>query len=133
MNIGAAARSSGVTAKMIRHYEAIGLLPPAPRSDAGYRHYSEADVATLRFIRHARSLGFGLDAIGELVSLWHNRQRESREVKALAQGHIETLEAKVRELEAMIGALRQLVSHCHGDHRPDCPILEGLENAPQGR
>lgn len=129
MNIGQAAQQSGVSAKMIRHYETIGLLPAAARSDAGYRRYSEKDVSTLRFIRTARDLGFGLEAIGELLSLWRNRQRERREVKRLAQAHIATLEAKVAELNGMIGALRELAAHCHGDHRPDCPILEGLEQA----
>ncbi|HEX5802682.1 MAG TPA: Cu(I)-responsive transcriptional regulator [Azospira sp.] len=126
MNIGQAAKLSGVSSKMIRHYEAIGLLPAAARSAAGYRHYGEREVSTLRFIRAARDLGFGLEPIGELLSLWQNRQRESREVKRLAQAHIATLEAKVSELNGMIGALRELAAHCHGDHRPDCPILEGL-------
>lgn len=112
---------------MIRHYEAIGPLPPAPRSDTGYRRYGDNDAAALRFIRAARELGFSLDEIGELLSLWRRRDRTSREVKALAQTHIEPLEAKVAELERMVGALRNLIAHCHGDHRPDCPILDGLE------
>jgi Cu(I)-responsive transcriptional regulator len=128
MNIGQAAKLSGVSTKMIRHYEAIGLLPQAARSDAGYRRYGDKDISTLRFIRTARDLGFGLDAIGGLLSLWHDRQRESREVKRLAQAHIATLEAKVAELNDMIGALRELAARCHGDHRPDCPILAGLEH-----
>lgn len=132
MNIGEAAARSGVSAKMIRHYEAIGLLPAAPRSDAGYRHYSDNDASTLRFIRAARDLGFGLDTIGDLLSLWQNRQRESREVKALAQQHIDALEAKVAELNGMIGALKTLVACCHGDDRPDCPILEGLSTPATG-
>lgn len=126
MKIGEAAQESGVSAKMIRHYETIGLLPAAPRRDSGYREYQDRDVETLRFIRSARDLGFGLDAIGELLSLWRNQQRASRDVKALAERHIATLEAKVAELNAMIGALRTLSACCHGDNRPDCPILEGI-------
>jgi Cu(I)-responsive transcriptional regulator len=128
MNIGEAARLSGVSAKMIRHYEAIGLLPAAARTGAGYRTYNDNDAGTLRFIRSARDLGFGLDAIHELLSLWHNRSRESREVKSLALEHIGTLEAKVAELNSMIATLRKLAGHCHGDHSPDCPILDGLSN-----
>lgn len=128
MNIGQAASQSGVSAKMIRHYEAIGLLPPAPRSEAGYRHYSDNDASTLRFIRAARDLGFSLERVGALLSLWQRRDRTSREVKALAQQHIGELEAKVDELNRMIAALQTLIVHCHGDHRPECPILEGLES-----
>jgi MerR family transcriptional regulator, copper efflux regulator len=126
MQIGEAAKHSGVSAKMIRHYESIGLLPAASRSTAGYRRYGENDVSTLRFIRAARNLGFSLDNIRELLSLWQKRDRTSREVKRLAEQHIETLEAKVRELNAMIAALDALACHCHGDDRPECPILEGL-------
>lgn len=129
MNIGEAAKQSGVSAKMIRHYESIGLLPTAERALSGYRTYSDTDVSNLRFIRAARDLGFGLDAITDLLSLWQNRNRESREVKALALTHIQALENKVAELNAMIEALRQLSASCHGDHRPDCPILEGLSGA----
>ncbi len=132
MQIGEAAQRSGVSAKMIRHYESIGLLPAASRSPAGYRHYGENDVSTLRFIRAARDLGFGLDAVRELLSLWQKRDRTSREVKTLARRHIDALEAKVRELNAMISALDDLARHCHGDDRPDCPILEGLV-APRRR
>lgn len=131
MNIGEAAKQSGVSAKMIRHYESIGLLPTAERALSGYRTYSDTDVSNLRFIRAARDLGFGLDAITDLLSLWQNRNRESREVKALALTHIQALENKVAELNAMIEALRQLSASCHGDHRPDCPILEGLSGAVQ--
>jgi Cu(I)-responsive transcriptional regulator len=127
MNIGDAARLSGVSAKMIRHYESIGLLPAAARSDTGYRHYGESEVNSLRFIRAARDLGFGLGQIGDLLSLWQRRDRESREVKALALEHVRLLEAKAGELERMIAALHELIAHCHGDHRPDCPILEGLQ------
>lgn len=127
MNIGETARVSGVSAKMIRHYESIGLLPVAPRSEAGYRHYSDNDARTLRFIRSARDLGFSLERIGDLLSLWQKRDRTSREVKSLAQEHIGELEAKVVELNSMIAALRSLMIHCHGDHRPECPILSGLD------
>jgi len=130
MNIGEAARLSGVSAKMIRHYETIGLLPAATRSDSGYRRYGDNDVSTLRFIRAARDLGFSLERVGELLSLWQNRTRESREVKRLALTHIAALEAKVAELNGMIDALRELATHCHGDHRPDCPILDGLGSSP---
>ena len=133
MNIGEAARASGVSAKMIRHYESVGLLAAAPRTDAGYRQYSERDVHTLGFIRHARDLGFGIPQIGELLSLWQDRDRSSRQVKALAQAHIEALERKVQELQAMKTTLSHLVACCHGDDRPDCPILDGLaQDEPTG-
>ena len=128
MNIGQAARASGVSAKMIRHYEAVGLVPAASRTEAGYRQYGAADVHTLRFIRHARDLGFSIPEIGELLGLWHDRQRPSRQVKALAQAHIEDLERKAQELLAMKATLEHLVHCCHGDDRPDCPILETLAN-----
>ena len=126
MNIGEAARASGVSAKMIRHYESVGLFPEAVRSDAGYRQYGDADVSTLRFIRQSRDLGFSLEQIRELLDLWQNRRRPSRQVKALAQAHIEELEEKLQELHAMKATLEHLVRHCHGDERPDCPIIEGL-------
>ncbi|MGC3965510.1 MAG: Cu(I)-responsive transcriptional regulator [Rhodocyclaceae bacterium] len=126
MNIGEAAKASGLSAKMIRYYESIGLLPEAARSLSGYRRYGDGEVHTLRFIRHARDLGFGLEDVTLLVSLWHDRQRASREVKDLAQQHITSMEAKVAELNAMIATLRQLAECCHGDDRPDCPILEGI-------
>jgi len=126
MNIGQAAMASGVSAKMIRHYEAVGLLPAAARTDAGYRQYGDADVHTLRFIRHARDLGFSLPEVGELVGLWRDRRRPSRQVKALASAHIHELEQKAQELLAMKAALEHLVHCCHGDDRPECPILESL-------
>lgn len=126
MNIGEAARASGVSAKMIRHYESVGLLPAALRTSAGYRQYGDRDVHTLRFIRHARDLGFGIGQIHELLNLWNDRLRPSRQVKALAQSHIDTLSRKIRELQAMQQTLQHLVHGCHGDDRPDCPILDGL-------
>ena len=126
MNIGEAAGASGVSAKMIRHYEELGLLPPARRSAAGYRQYEPADIHTLRFIRHSRDLGFSLAEITELVSLWQDRKRPSRQVKALAEAHIRELEQKAAEILAMKTALERLVDGCHGDDRPDCPILDGL-------
>jgi MerR family copper efflux transcriptional regulator len=126
MNIGEAAKASGVSAKMIRHYEEVGLIPVAARTDAGYRRYRHADVHTLRFVRHARDLGFSIAEIGELVGLWHNRRRPSRQVKALAQAHIQELEQKAQELLAMKATLEHLVHCCHGDDRPECPILETL-------
>ena len=126
MNIGEAAGSSGVSAKMIRHYEALGLLPAARRAESGYRQYAQNDVHNLRFIRHARDLGFSLSEIAELVSLWQNRRRPSRQVKALAEAHMKELEQKATELLAMKSALEHLVRCCHGDDRPECPILDGL-------
>jgi MerR family copper efflux transcriptional regulator len=132
MNIGEAARASGVSAKMIRHYEAAGLLPPAQRSEAGYRQFGAQDVHALRFIRHARDLGFGSDGIAALLSLWHDRSRPSRQVKALAQAHIEQLDAKLAELQAMKVTLEQLVHGCQGDDRPDCPILQSLAGEALG-
>jgi len=126
MNIGEAAKRSGVSAKMVRHYESLGLLPSVARTDAGYRQYADREVHTLRFIRHARDLGFSIEQIGELLALWHNRRRSSRQVKALAQAQIDKLELKLREIEAMKATLEHLVHCCHGDDRPDCPILASL-------
>ena len=126
MNIGEAASASGVSAKMIRHYEGIGLLPPVNRTVSGYRQYSDKEVSTLRFIRHCRDLGFSLEQIGELLDLWQNRKRSSRQVKALAQAHIAELDAKLKELEEMRSTLEHLVHCCNGDDRPDCPIIESL-------
>ncbi|MFH5923938.1 Cu(I)-responsive transcriptional regulator [Roseomonas xinghualingensis] len=126
MRIGEAAEASGVSAKMIRHYEAVGLLPAAARRESGYRDYGDADVHVLRFIRRARDLGFSLPEIGGLLALWGDRHRASAEVKRLALAHVEALEAKARDLSAMAATLRHLAAHCHGDGRPDCPILEEL-------
>jgi MerR family copper efflux transcriptional regulator len=126
MNIGAAAKASGVSAKMIRHYESLGLVPKAGRTEAGYRQYSDNDVHVLRFIARARDLGFSIAEIGELLGLWKNRRRSSAQVKALALKHIADLDAKVRELRAMQATLEHLAHCCHGDQRHDCPILEEL-------
>lgn len=128
MNIGEAAKASGVSAKMVRHYESVGLLPQALRTEAGYRRYADKDVNTLRFIRHSRALGFSIEQIRELLGLWQNRRRSSRMVKALAQAHIEELDAKLEELHAMKATLENLVRGCHGDERPDCPIIETLSS-----
>lgn len=131
-NIGQAAGAVGVSAKMIRHYEAVGLLPKARRTFSGYRQYSDADLHTLRFIRHARDLGFSIKQIGELVSLWQNRRRPSSMVKALAQAHITELERKAAQTLAMKKTLDHLVHCCHGDERPECPILESLGAVDDG-
>ncbi|MBP6851162.1 MAG: Cu(I)-responsive transcriptional regulator [Rhodoferax sp.] len=127
MNIGQAASASGVSAKMIRHYEAVGLVAAPQRTDAGYRQYTDTEVHTLHFIRRARDLGFSIRQIGELVGLWQDRKRPSRQVKALAQAHIQELETKAQALLAMKATLEHLVHCCHGDDRPDCPILQTLE------
>ena len=132
LSIGAAAKASGVSAKMIRHYESIGLLPRAERSNGNYRLYAAQDVHNLRFIHRARSLGFPLETIRELLALWRNRQRSSAQVKKLALSHVETLEAKIAEMQEMAAALKHLAHNCHGDERPDCPILEGLATGASG-
>ncbi len=126
MNIGDAARLSGVSAKMIRHYEAVRLMPPARRTDAGYRLYDDREIGTLRFVRHARDLGFSIEQIRELLSLWQNRRRPSRQVKAFAEAHIAELDQKLAALGAMKATLEHLVASCHGDERPECPILDRL-------
>jgi len=126
INIGRAAEASGVSAKMIRHYESVGLLPAAGRTVAGYRIYRDSDVHMLRFIRRARDLGFSMKEIGILVSLWQNRGRASGDVKKLAARHMRHLDDKIRDLQAMRDTLAHLALHCQGDGRPDCPILEDL-------
>ena len=126
MNIGEASRASGISAKMIRHYEEIGLLPAAQRSFSGYRQYGDNDLHTLRFIRQARLLGFGISQIETLLDLWRDRGRPSAEVKALAKAHIDELDARIAELKRMRATLAALSHACHGDDRPDCPILEGI-------
>ena len=125
--IGTAAARSGVSARMVRHYESLGLLPPVQRTDSGYRQYSEADIHTLRFIKRARDLGFSMDAIGELVGLWHDRERSSATVRQIAQAHLAELESRIASLQSMQQTLAHLVHCCHGDARPDCPILDELE------
>ena len=124
--IGAAARASGVSAKMVRHYESLGLLGAVARTDAGYRQYTPADVHTLRFIKRARDLGFSIAEIAALVGLWHDRQRASADVKRLAQAHVVELEKRIAALQDMRHTLQNLLQHCHGDERPDCPILDQL-------
>ncbi|MHB2210214.1 Cu(I)-responsive transcriptional regulator [Methylobacterium sp. CM6257] len=129
LTIGEAARRTGVSAKMIRWYEATGLLPPAARSDAGYRHYGEADLHTLRFIRRARDLGFSIEAIADLLALWRDRDRPSAGVKAIAQEQIADLRRRIAELEGMARTLERLAEACCGDGRPECPILDDLAAA----
>jgi MerR family copper efflux transcriptional regulator len=126
MNIGEAAKASGVSAKMIRYYESIGLIPKPGRSQAGYRLYSPADVNTLRFIRRARSFGFPIERVRHLVGLWQER-RPSSAVKKLALAQVNELSERIAELTAMRGALQHLADCCHGDDRPECPIIEELE------
>ncbi|HEU6441591.1 MAG TPA: Cu(I)-responsive transcriptional regulator [Microvirga sp.] len=126
MNIGHAAAASGVSAKMIRYYESIGLIPKTVRTEAGYRVYSDQDVHTLRFIRRARDLGFSVEQIADLVSLWRDRERASKDVKAIALDHVGVLERKIRELQEMASTLKHLAENCCGDSRPHCPILEEL-------
>ena len=126
MNIGQAAAASGVSAKMIRYHESIGLIPKTARTQAGYRVYSDQDVHTLRFIRRARDLGFSVEQIADLVSLWHDRERASKDVKAIALEHVNVLERKIRELQEMASTLKHLAENCCGDSRPHCPILEEL-------
>ena len=130
MNIGAAAKSSGVSAKMIRHYEENGFIPKAARTQSGYRMYRESDVHVLRFIRRARDLGFSMKEIKALLGLWNNRRRASGDVKRLAMKHVDELDARIREMQAMRRTLVALAEHCHGDDRPDCPILEDLAGSP---
>ncbi|HEY4067947.1 MAG TPA: Cu(I)-responsive transcriptional regulator [Burkholderiaceae bacterium] len=128
-NIGEAAARSGVSAKMVRHYETLGLLSRVHRTDAGYRQYRGAEVHTLRFIRRARDLGFSMAEIAELLKLWQNRRRASADVKRIAAGHVADLQRRIDEMSAMKRTLESLVACCHGDQRPDCPILEGLGDA----
>ena len=125
-NIGQAAKASGISAKMIRHYEEVGLLPAASRTFSGYRTYNQQDVHMLRFIRHSRDLGFSIKQIADLLSLWRDTNRPSSKVKQMASEHIEMLNQKIQELIIMKSELTRLVSCCHGDERPDCPILDEL-------
>ena len=126
MNIGEAAHASGVSAKMIRHYEAIGLLPRPGRTASGYRVYRDEDVHGLRFVRRSRDLGFSLAEIKALLGLWGNRRRASADVKRLALRHVEDLDRRIAGMRAMRRTLAGLAKHCHGDARPGCPILDDL-------
>jgi len=126
VNIGMASRMSGVSTKMIRHYEALGLLPAVGRTDSGYRQYTEAEVHTLRFIKRSRELGFPMADIGELVGLWRNRRRASGNVRRIAQQHAQELSQRIVAMQAMQRTLQHLIECCHGDERPDCPILDDL-------
>lgn len=132
MNIGKVAQQTGISSRMIRHYEKIGLIAPAARRDSGYRNYSPGDVHSLRFIGRARDLGFGLEEIRQLLALWQDRSRSSGDVKALALARAAELKRKTRELDSMRRSLERLATECHGDDRPDCPILDDLE-APGGK
>jgi MerR family transcriptional regulator, copper efflux regulator len=124
--IGVASHLSDVSAKMVRHYESLGLLQPVARTDSGYRQYGEADVRTLQFIKRARDLGFSMAEIAELVGLWHNRTRASASVKRIAQHHMADLAQRIESMQAMQRTLAALLDHCQGDERPDCPILDDL-------
>lgn len=129
-SIGRASEISGVTAKMIRHYESLGLIPKAARTQGDYRVYSLNDVHILRFVSRARGLGFSLDEIAGLLSLWRDQRRTSAAVKRLALKHVAELDAKIEELQAMRATLANLATHCHGDERPECPILDDLGRLP---
>ncbi|MBC7283144.1 Cu(I)-responsive transcriptional regulator [Hoeflea sp.] len=126
MNIGEAAKATGISVKMLRYYDEIGLVRPASRAYSGYRVYSEKDISMLRFVRRARDLGFQVKQISSLLDLWEDGSRASADVKSLALSHVRDLEQRRRELDEMIGTLQHLAHHCHGDNRPDCPILSGL-------
>ena len=126
LNIGEAAARSGVSAKMVRHYESLGLLPKVGRTDSGYRQYGDKEVHTLRFIRRARDLGFSMTEIAALLKLWQNRRRASADVKRIALAHVADLDRRMEEMAAMKRTLEQLAECCRGDDRPDCPILDGL-------
>ena len=131
MNIGQASAQSGVSAKMIRHYEEIGLLRPLGRSAANYRRYGESEVHVLRFVKRARELGFSMAEIKDLLGLWRDKGRSNAAVRRIAARHVEDLKAKIAELQAMVKSLEHLTRNCHGDERPDCPILEDLAGARQ--
>ncbi|MDK4724957.1 Cu(I)-responsive transcriptional regulator [Rhizobium phaseoli] len=129
MNIGQAAKVSGVSAKMIRYYEQIKLITPAHRTESSYRTYTDNDIHTLRFIRRARDLGFSVEQMKTLLALWRDRSRASADVKSIAMEHIAELERKAAAIHAMTETLKYLANHCHGDERPDCPIIEEFANA----
>lgn len=129
--IGEAARRAGVSARMLRHYESLGLLPHVARSESGYRQYSAADVHALRFIRRSRDLGFSIEEITTLLGLWQDQERTSASVKQIAQTHIDSLAQRIAAMQAMQRSLQSLVQCCHGDDRPDCPILDDLAAADE--
>ena len=131
VNIGVAAERSGVSAKMVRHYESLGLLSQVQRTDSGYRQYGEADVHTLRFIKRCRDLGFTMAEIAELVGLWQNRRRASSSVKRIAQKHVDELTQRIDAMQSMQRTLSSLLQCCQGDERPDCPILDDLAGTPK--
>ena len=126
MNIGEAARRSGLPAKTIRYYEETGLIAPAARAENGYRDYTETDVHKMRFVRHARGLGFSVEVCSQLLGLYEDKGRKSADVKAIAQEHLSEVDDKIKELQELRSTLSHLVDHCHGDNKPDCPILEGI-------
>jgi len=130
MNIGEAAAETGVTAKSIRYYESIDLIPPAERSESGYRQYGARDIQTLHFIKRSRGLGFSVAEVAELLSLYRDRKRASGEVKGIVETHLDEIDQKIAELESIRTTLRNLADRCHGDDRPDCPILDDLAGAP---
>ena len=131
-NIGEAAKRSGVSAKMVRHYESLGLLPAVGRTESGYRQYTDREVHTLRFIRRSRDLGFSMAEISELLKLWQNRRRSSADVRRIASKHVQELNQRMAEMESMRRTLEHLIACCQGDQRPDCPILDELEGQPGG-
>lgn len=128
-SIGQAAAASGISRKMLRYYEDIGLLPPVRRSDSGYRYYSEDDIQRLQFIRRARDMGFSLERIGKLLEFWQDEKRHSADVKALAEQYVAELEENIRQMQAMRDELLAWIDHCHGDERPECAILDHLKPA----
>lgn len=132
LQIGEASMESGVSAKMIRYYEQIGLITPPARSDSGYRHYSQSDVHQLQFVHRARELGFSIEVIRELLRLWRDRQRPSRDVKRLAFQHVAEMEAQIERMKGMVQTLKHLAEACDGDSRPHCPILRDLSGEPDG-
>jgi len=132
-SIGRAAQISGVTAKMIRHYESLGLLPTVARTSGDYRVYTQNELHTLRFIRRARGLGFSMNEIEALLALWRDQRRASKQVKRLALQHVAELDNKIDELRSMRDALAELAANCHGDNRPDCPILDDLSQVHSGK
>lgn len=127
MNIGEVSKLANISAKMVRRYEEEGIIPKAKRAESGYRQYSENDVHILRFVKRSRELGFSMKDVKQLIGLWRNKNRSSEQVKKIATKHIIELETKLAEIQAMLGTLKHLTKHCHGDHRPDCPILYELE------